>query len=178
MGAGREYFYRYDVAVSLGPCLIILPDSVEVTSFMDVFVDHMKTQQSFRFVEWRKLLYFYPRLLVEGALHPDAGTVDAAIAKFSKQRPLRHLDPEGREAITDWRVIERTNYTTRVELTPKTGRSHQLRLHMQSLGHPILGDVFYGDPRSHERLCLHATVLSFDHPATDEKLMLSAPVPF
>ncbi len=116
--------------------------------------------------------------LLEGTLHPDIGTVDAAIAKFSHQRPLRHLDPEGREAITHWRVTERSKGSTRVELTPKTGRSHQLRLHMQHLGHPILGDVFYGDPDSHERLCLHATLLRFDHPATDKKLTLSTPVPF
>ncbi|MEL6860920.1 MAG: RluA family pseudouridine synthase [Pseudomonadota bacterium] len=116
--------------------------------------------------------------LLEGALHPDAGTVDKAIAKFSHQRPLRHLDPDGREAITHWQVTARTAGTTRVELTPKTGRSHQLRLHMKSLGHPILGDVFYGDPNSHERLCLHATVLRFEHPATGEKLTLSTPVPF
>lgn len=160
-----------------GPVLIVHRLDMDTSGCMVVARSLEAQRQLSRQFEKRQVDKTYHALL-QGELHPDAGTVDAAIAKFSKQRPLRHLDPEGREAITDWRVIERTNYTTRVELTPKTGRSHQLRLHMQSLGHPILGDVFYGDPRSHERLCLHATVLSFDHPATDEKLMLSAPVPF
>ena len=116
--------------------------------------------------------------LIEG--HPSAasGTVDAAIAKFSLSRPLRHLDPDGREAITHWRVLDRSASFSRVELTPETGRSHQLRLHMASLGHAILGDVFYGDPGSHARLCLHARSLSFPHPQTGEKIRIEADVPF
>lgn len=116
--------------------------------------------------------------LVEGDLQPDAGTVNAAIAKFSRQRPLRHLDPEGREAITHWRTMDRTEGHTRVFLTPETGRSHQLRLHMKSLGHPILGDVFYGDESSADRLCLHAKSLTLTHPETGQVESFSASTPF
>lgn len=116
--------------------------------------------------------------LVDGRLHPERGTVNAAIAKFSKQRPLRHLDPEGREAITHWRVMQRDPTWTRVHLAPETGRSHQLRLHMQSLGHPILGDVFYGEERSHERLCLHAKSLKIRHPQTRAPVTFGSHVPF
>lgn len=116
--------------------------------------------------------------LVGGAMETDEGTINAAIAKYSLKRPLRHLDPDGREAITHWQILERGDTFTRVLLTPETGRSHQLRLHMASLGHPILGDVFYGDANSHERLCLHAKSLAFPHPDSGETVHADCPVPF
>ncbi|MEL7031053.1 MAG: RluA family pseudouridine synthase [Pseudomonadota bacterium] len=116
--------------------------------------------------------------LVQGRVTEDEGIIDKAIAKHSLNRPLRHLDPDGQTAITEWRVIDRTASATRISLYPKTGRSHQLRLHMASLGHPILGDVFYGDPSSHERLCLHASVLKFTHPDSDKRLHFQTETPF
>lgn len=116
--------------------------------------------------------------LVEGHLAEDHGIIDRAIARFSHNRPLRHLDPDGRSAITHWTAIEKTSAATRVELNPKTGRSHQLRLHMASLGHPILGDVFYGDPNTHDRLCLHAARLAFSHPQTNTVMTLESAAPF
>ena len=116
--------------------------------------------------------------LVEGQVKNDAGTIDAAIARYSRQRPLRHLDPEGQTAITHWAVIDRRTDTTRLQLSPETGRSHQLRLHLASVGHPILGDVFYGDPSLFERLCLHAKRLNFQHPGSLEKLQFERPAPF
>lgn len=116
--------------------------------------------------------------LIAGSPETDQGTVNAAIAKYSLKRPLRHLDPDGREAITHWQVIARDETRTRVSLVPETGRSHQLRLHMASLGHPILGDVFYGDPESHARLCLHAKTLTLQHPHTGAKIQYDSPAPF
>jgi len=116
--------------------------------------------------------------LISGHPESDHGTVNAAIAKFSLNRPLRHLDPDGRDAITHWRVTERNGPNSRVTLTPETGRSHQLRLHMASLGHPVLGDVFYGDPDSHERLCLHAGGLAFAHPHTGVRTQFETPAEF
>lgn len=116
--------------------------------------------------------------VVEGHVSGDIGVIDKAIARHSLNRPLRHLDPDGQVAITEWQVLDRTAPTTRLALTPKTGRSHQLRLHMASLGHPILGDVFYGDPATHERLCLHAGALKFEHPSSDKKLHIQTPTPF
>ena len=116
--------------------------------------------------------------LIDGQPDTESGTVNAAIAKYSLNRPLRHLDPDGREAITHWRSIERAKAYTRIALIPETGRSHQLRLHMMSLGHPILGDVFYGDPSSHDRLCLHATSLAFNHPHSGRAVQFDSPAPF
>ena len=116
--------------------------------------------------------------LVDGEIEAEAGTIDAPIAKYSLKRPLRHLDPNGQTAITHWRVLERRPGQTRVWLKPETGRSHQLRLHLASLGHSILGDVFYGDPNSHSRLCLHAKTLAFAPPSGSERAAFEAPTPF
>lgn len=101
--------------------------------------------------------------LVAGSPSEDSGRVNRAIARYSRQRPLRHLEAGGLEAITDWHCIARNaeNGFSRVNLYPQTGRSHQLRLHMQALGHPILGDPFYGDVTRYPRLALHATELAF-----------------
>ncbi|MEL7039990.1 MAG: RluA family pseudouridine synthase [Pseudomonadota bacterium] len=116
--------------------------------------------------------------LVEGCPQPKSGTIDAPIARYSKQRPLRHLDPNGQSAITRWQRIANDGNSARLALFPQTGRSHQLRLHLASLGHPILGDVFYGDPSSHERLCLHAKSLRFEHPETRQKIRFQSDMPF
>lgn len=116
--------------------------------------------------------------LVEGLIDKELGTIDAAIAKHSLDRPLRHLDPEGRSAITHWQVLHRDEITTRLLLTPETGRSHQIRLHLASIGHSILGDVFYGDVNSHERLCLHAKTLRIAHPVSEKIVGFEADTPF
>ena len=116
--------------------------------------------------------------LVEGCIMQDGGTIDKAIAKYSLDRPLRHLDPDGQTAITHWRVMDRATQQSRLHLHPETGRSHQLRLHLASIGHPILGDAFYGDKARHERLCLHAKSLKLDHPHTHKRMHFSAPPPF
>jgi len=115
---------------------------------------------------------------VEGHLEEATGTIDKAIARYSLNRPIRHLDPEGRSAITHWSVLNREAQTTRLKLVPETGRSHQLRLHLASLGHPILGDAFYGNSENHARLCLHAKTLSFAHPGTDKTVQFETQTPF
>ena len=116
--------------------------------------------------------------LVQGVVSETSGTIDKAIAKYSLDRPLRHLDPDGQTAITHWSVLDRLPETTRLHLRPETGRSHQLRLHLASIGHPILGDEFYGDQTSHERLCLHAKSLRFDHPNSQARIEHLAATPF
>jgi len=97
-------------------------------------------------------------------------------------RPRQMVCTEnGREAITDWRIIGREGENTRVALTPKTGRSHQLRVHLARMGHPILGDPFYAQDRdfeASERLLLHAQTLGFRHPDGGEPLEFNAPCPF
>jgi tRNA pseudouridine32 synthase/23S rRNA pseudouridine746 synthase len=87
----------------------------------------------------------------------------------------------GRPAHTDWEVIEREENATRVRLYPKTGRTHQLRIHMFALCHPILGDEFYakgGALAGADRLQLHAETLSFKHPTTNEMMTFTVPCPF
>lgn len=91
-----------------------------------------------------------------------------------ERRPLQMIDfKQGKSAQTYWKVLQQSNNQFLVELTPITGRSHQLRLHMKSLGHPILGDNLYADKialRMASRLLLHATSLSFTHPTTKQWL--------
>ncbi|MCI4662406.1 MAG: RluA family pseudouridine synthase [Neomegalonema sp.] len=120
--------------------------------------------------------------LLHGQLSPAQGRVDAPMRCDWPNRPLQMIDLEkGKSAITDWRVIEQGSGITRVRLSPLTGRSHQLRVHMLSLGHPILGDPFYGPPASREamdRLALHAHRLTLTHPASGARVSFEAPPPF
>lgn len=122
--------------------------------------------------------------LVEGLVRDDEGQVDLPLRCDWPNRPLQMVDPElGKKALTLWRVLARgdNDAVTRLALTPVTGRSHQLRVHCLSMGHPILGDRFYA-PQSviakSPRLCLHAQTLSFDHPMTGERLSFMAPCDF
>ncbi len=117
--------------------------------------------------------------VVEGALDKDVGLVDFPMRKDMEQRlPPKHVVDcvRGKKAITEWKVLEHDDKTTRVALFPKTGRSHQLRVHMESIGHPIVGDPIYGRPV--ERLMLHAQTLQFNHPVTAESIRLECPAPF
>ncbi len=118
---------------------------------------------------------------VAGDMAADSGTVDLPLCADWPNRPRQMVSHEhGRKAVTDWQVIGRAPGETRVLLTPLTGRSHQLRVHMLALGHPILGDPIYatGAALAHPRLMLHAKVLSLHHPATGERMRFEAPVPF
>ena len=114
------------------------------------------------------------------------GTVDVPVVYDPTRPPLHIADPAyHKPALTHWKVIENFELhglpVTRVQLTPITGRSHQLRVHMQYLGHPIIGDTLYTDEKYQQlmpRLCLHAEYLSFQHPKTGEQLIFHCPVPF
>jgi len=119
---------------------------------------------------------------VWGHMEAESGRVDQPLITDWPNRPKQHIDPvNGRVAITDWQVNETMQDYTRVQLTPLTGRSHQLRVHMGFLGHPILGDNLYahGDAlAASARLCLHAEEISFAHPVSDATLTFKSPVPF
>ena len=118
---------------------------------------------------------------LSGRLEPKSGTVDLPLIVDWPNRPRQKVDHEhGRPARTDWRVIRADDAETRVRLNPVTGRSHQLRVHMASLGHPILGDSLYaeGAAADHPRLMLHAETLRLRHPDSNVTMTLSAPVPF
>ena len=112
------------------------------------------------------------------------GTIDLPIIADWPNRPLRIIDPlNGKPSLTRWRVlgVDAAARTTRVELEPVTGRSHQLRIHLRELGHPILGDALYAPPGVQamaRRLLLHAWSLRFAHPATGEVLAFERPALF
>lgn len=97
-------------------------------------------------------------------------------------RPLQMVDfLHGKKALTYWQIEQQFKDCFLVELTPITGRSHQLRVHMQALGHPILGDNLYADSfslQASKRLMLHATNLALRHPKTEQRLQFNAPNPF
>jgi tRNA pseudouridine32 synthase/23S rRNA pseudouridine746 synthase len=123
--------------------------------------------------------------IVAGHLHGE-GTVDVPVIYDPEHPPLHIAAPEhNKPALTYWKVAEQFEINgspvTRVILTPITGRSHQLRVHMQYLGHPIIGDTLYASPEQQalsSRLCLHAAQLSFKHPKTEQDVEFNCPVPF
>ena len=118
---------------------------------------------------------------VWGTLAPKTGTVDLPLIVDWPNRPLQKVCHEtGKAAQTDWRVLRSTDGESRVRLMPKTGRSHQLRVHMLALGHPILGDPFYaaGPARDHPRLMLHSEELRLRHPDGGRGMAFRAKAPF
>ncbi len=120
--------------------------------------------------------------VVFGDVAADRGEVDLPIACDWANRPRQKIcHQNGKAALTRYRVLERRGDRTRLELAPVTGRSHQLRIHMRELGHPILGCDMYAHPRAlgmAARLLLHATELSFEHPLSGEVLRGRCPADF
>ena len=127
--------------------------------------------------------------LAIGNLREDDGTVDAPIGRHPtdrKRMAVLHGSPSAREAVTHYHVLERYSGFSYLECRLETGRTHQIRVHMASLGHPLLGDPVYGGDkvpfvRQHADLfcgqCLHARELRFIHPRTGEEMCFSAPLP-
>ncbi|MDY7109538.1 MAG: RluA family pseudouridine synthase [Planctomycetota bacterium] len=120
--------------------------------------------------------------IAAGVIEREEGSIDLPLRKDLDDPPRQIIDHEhGRPAVTRWRVLERGTDRTRVELSPRTGRSHQLRLHLKTLGHPVLGDDLYAPPdvlAMADRLMLHALSLSIVHPATADLRTFQAPCPF
>ena len=118
---------------------------------------------------------------VAGQITEKTGTVDLPLIVDWPNRPRQMVDHEnGRQAVTDWRVVRTDAAETRVRLMPRTGRSHQLRVHMLAIGHPILGDPFYatGPARDYPRLMLHSETLQFRHPDGGQGMRFTAKCPF
>ena len=117
--------------------------------------------------------------VVAGRLEPMTGEVNLPIVADWPNRPLRKIDAEqGKPSLTRYRILRHNGDTTRVELEPVTGRTHQLRVHMAAIGNPILGDALYGEVASAPRLLLHASSLSFVHPLTGLPLNFVSTPPF
>ena len=118
--------------------------------------------------------------IVTGGLRDDRGTVDAPIARHPVDRKRMAVAAGGRSAVTHWEVLERFPGYTHLRCRLETGRTHQIRVHMAYLGHPILGDTVYGAKKPVPGLtgqCLHAVALRFLHPRTQEPVELTCPLP-
>lgn len=118
--------------------------------------------------------------IVVGRLREDSGTVDAPIARHRTDRKKMAVDPEGRRAVTHWEVLGRYPGCTHIRCRLETGRTHQIRVHMAYLGHPLLGDTVYGAKKPVPGLagqCLHAQALTFRHPRTGETVTVTCPLP-
>ncbi|MFK7752080.1 MAG: RluA family pseudouridine synthase [Sedimentitalea sp.] len=114
---------------------------------------------------------------VMGAVMPKTGTVDLPLIVDWENRPRQRVCHDtGKPAQTDWRVLRSASDESRVRLMPQTGRTHQLRVHMQALGHPILGDPLYatGAGLNHDRLMLHSEELRIKHPDSAKSLKFRA----
>ena len=117
--------------------------------------------------------------VVLGNLRADSGTVDAPIGRCPSDRKKMAVVPGGRPAVTHWEVLERFPGCTHIRCRLETGRTHQIRVHMAHIGHPLLGDTVYGARRAVPGLtgqCLHAVALTFRHPRTGEELTVSCPL--
>jgi len=116
---------------------------------------------------------------VDGIIEDEAGEIDLPIRKdMQHSSPPKHIvDFEyGKPSITRWKVSDRNELSTRLDLYPVTGRSHQLRVHLKEIGHPIIGDPIYGMKK--ERMLLHAEKISFNHPDDHQWIELECPAPF
>ena len=140
---------------------------------------HRRLSHLFR-ERWVKKCYI---AMVAGCVESSAGEVDLPLGSDWPNRPRQKVDyAEGRRSLTRYRLLahDAATGTSRIELEPVTGRTHQLRLHMAAIGHPIVGDTLYGGASgaTAERLLLHASVLSFTHPFSAEPLTLVSEAPF
>ncbi|SFA68737.1 RluA family pseudouridine synthase [Selenomonas ruminantium] len=116
--------------------------------------------------------------IIQGELTPAAGLIDAPIARALPSIILRKVSPDGQSARTHYRTVKTNGELSLIELQLETGRTHQIRVHMAHLGHPLLGDDLYGGNMDFiQRQALHAFRLSFKHPMTGEKLVITAPPP-
>ncbi len=116
---------------------------------------------------------------VQDVVQFDQGVINAEIGRHQKYHDQRRIvsEGQGKKAVTLYQVLKRFKKSTLVALYPQTGRTHQLRVHMKHLGHPILGDEKYGRKRSFPRLALHAQGIAFNHPMTKQPIEFSCPIP-
>ncbi len=130
-------------------------------------------------IQDRKVIKKYIAL-VKGVIAEDSATIDMPIARSTKDRKKMAVDPQGKEAITHFKVLKRYDKYTLLEIKIDTGRTHQIRVHMAYIGHPVVGDMQYSNGKNEfgvEGQMLHSKYLEFDHPITGKRLKLEAPLP-
>ena len=149
------------------------------TSGLMLVAKNDETQEALsRMLKDREIEKHY-RALAEGRFKEPEGEIDAPIDRSKKDRKKMAVDPEGRPAVTRWKVIAEGNGCTLLDVHILTGRTHQIRVHLRSIGHPVCGDELYGFEKGVKVPCLmlHAYSLSFEHPRTHEKMAFQAPLP-
>lgn len=137
---------------------------------------HMKMSKQ---IQDRKVTKKYIAL-VRGVISEDEATINLPIARSTKDRKKMAVDKNGKDAVTHFKVLKRYDNYTLLELKIDTGRTHQIRVHMSYIGHPVVGDSVYSNGKNEfgaEGQMLHARYLEFKHPITEEKLKLEAPIP-
>ena len=164
-------------AQALWPDALVVHRLDQATSGLFVMARGIESQRRLGLAFEKRRVHKTYVAVVEGRMAEDAGKIDLPLVVDWPNRPRQQVDPvNGRAALTFWRVLERGGERTRVELQPVTGRSHQLRVHLQAIGHPIVGDDLYGI--AGPRLLLHATALTLPHPVDARPLQFHSPAPF
>ena len=152
------------------------------TSGVIIFALSKSTQRSLNLQFEKRIVKKLYEARVFGNIKEDNGFIDLPLIVDWPNRPLQKIDAkEGKSALTHWQVLDREGDVTRVALMPETGRTHQLRVHMMSLGHTILGDRFYGNVAEinlANKLQLHAKQLVVNHPKSGKSLAFVSNVPF
>ena len=156
------------------------------TSGLLLFARGLQVQRELSALFEKRLIDKHYTALVWGTPHPPSGQMDWPLSANWPQRPRQQVDlVNGKAALTHYEVVTTEpgwrETVSRLRLRPVTGRSHQIRVHLQALGHPILGDALYAPPQVQSlssRLCLHACRLSLTHPGTGVSWVLERPAPF
>ena len=149
------------------------------TSGLMLVAKNDETQEALsRMLKDREVEKHY-RALAEGRFPGQEGEISAPIGRSRKDRKKMAVDPEGREAVTRWRILAEGRNCTLLDVRILTGRTHQIRVHLRSVQHPVCGDPLYGFERGVKVPCLmlHAFSLSFTHPRTGQKMTFQAPLP-
>lgn len=149
------------------------------TSGLMLVAKNDETQEALsRMLKDREIEKHY-RALAEGRFKEPEGEIDAPIDRNKKDRKKMAVDPEGRPALTRWKVLAEGTACTLLDVHILTGRTHQIRVHLKNIGHPVCGDELYGFGRGVSVPCLmlHAYSLDFEHPRTKEKMSFTAELP-
>jgi len=148
------------------------------TSGLLIVAKNQWAHEQFSRMQQERTLHRTYQAIAEGLVEPDAGTIDAPIGLAEDSFITRQVRPDGQAAVTHFRVLARGRGMSHLELVLDTGRTHQIRVHMSSLGHPLAGDDLYGGSREWiGRQALHAHRLSFEHPRGGSEVEITEPLP-
>lgn len=148
------------------------------TSGLLIVAKNQWAHEQFSRMQQERTLHRIYQAIAEGTVEPDEGKIDAPIGLAEDSFITRQVRPDGQTAVTHFRVLDRGNGMSHLELKLDTGRTHQIRVHMSSLGHPLAGDDLYGGSREYiGRQALHASRLSFIHPRSSINMEWTEPLP-